>query len=104
MKYDFSSCNVVFVGSTPGYHTGEDKDRWGHMKVRRAIRQHATSWKSSLPIIAQCSSIGSLGKDAKSWLSGELGMSLTGAAAVCASPPPVRYFIIFYIYSSCMLL
>ncbi|KAK8749254.1 hypothetical protein OTU49_015760, partial [Cherax quadricarinatus] len=90
MKYDFSSCNVVFVGSTPGYHTGEDKDRWGHMKVRRAIRQHATSWKSSLPIIAQCSSIGSLGKDAKSWLSGELGMSLTGAAAVCASPPPVH--------------
>lgn len=89
-KYDFSSCNVMFVGSTPGYHTGEHKERWGHMKVRRAIRQHASPCKSSLPIIAQCSSIGSLGKDARSWLSGELGMSFTGAAGVCSSPPMVN--------------
>ncbi|XP_045608059.1 probable tyrosyl-DNA phosphodiesterase [Procambarus clarkii] len=89
-KYDFSSCNVVFVGSTPGYHIGEYKDRWGHMKVRRIIRQHASTWKSSSPIIVQCSSIGSLGKDAKSWLSGELGISFTGAAALCPSPPLVN--------------
>ncbi|XP_068238033.1 probable tyrosyl-DNA phosphodiesterase [Palaemon carinicauda] len=89
-KYDFSSCNMVFIGSTPGYHVGEQKDRWGHMKVRRMMRQHATSWKSSLPIIAQCSSIGSLGKDVKSWLSGELGMSLTGAPGVCANPPSMK--------------
>lgn len=89
-KYDFSSCNMVFVGSTPGYHMGEQKDKWGHMKVRRMIRQHAASWKSSLPIIAQCSSIGSLGKDVKSWLSGELGMSLTGAPGVCTNPPMMK--------------
>ncbi|XP_042877810.1 probable tyrosyl-DNA phosphodiesterase [Penaeus japonicus] len=89
-KYDFTSCNTVFVGSTPGYHAGEHKDKWGHMKARRAIRQHGGTWTSSVPIIAQCSSIGSLGKDAKSWLSGELGMSLTGAPGVCASAPKVN--------------
>ncbi|KAK7075083.1 tyrosyl-DNA phosphodiesterase 1 [Halocaridina rubra] len=89
-KYDFSSCNVFFVGSVPGYHTGEHKDKWGHMKVRKIMRQHATSWKSSLPIIAQCSSIGSLGKDARSWLSGELGLSLTGAAGMCTSLPLMK--------------
>ncbi|XP_063596019.1 probable tyrosyl-DNA phosphodiesterase isoform X1 [Penaeus indicus] len=89
-KYDFTSCNAVFVGSSPGYHAGEHKDKWGHMKARRAIRQHGGSWTSSVPVIAQCSSIGSLGKDAKSWLSGELGMSLTGAPGVCASAPKVN--------------
>nr|XP_027217443.1 probable tyrosyl-DNA phosphodiesterase [Penaeus vannamei] len=89
-KYDFTSCNAVFVGSSPGYHAGEHKDKWGHMKARKAIRQHGSSWTSSVPIIAQCSSIGSLGKDAKSWLSGELGMSLTGAPGVCASVPKVN--------------
>ncbi|KAG7167392.1 Tyrosyl-DNA phosphodiesterase 1-like [Homarus americanus] len=48
---------AVFVGSVPGYHRGESKDRWGHMKVRRVMKQHASSWKSSLPILFQCSSI-----------------------------------------------
>ncbi|XP_042224593.1 tyrosyl-DNA phosphodiesterase 1-like isoform X2 [Homarus americanus] len=89
-KYDFSNCNAVFVGSVPGYHRGESKDRWGHMKVRRVMKQHASSWKSSLPILFQCSSIGSLGKDARSWMSGELGMSLTGVPGVCASAPMVN--------------
>lgn len=51
----------MFVGSSPGYHAGEHKDKWGHMKARKAIRQHGSSWTSSVPIIAQCSSIGRIG-------------------------------------------
>ncbi|CAL4119297.1 unnamed protein product, partial [Meganyctiphanes norvegica] len=89
-KYDFTACNAIFIGSTPGYHLGEARDKWGHMKVRKAIKQHTPVWKSSVPVIVQCSSIGSLGKDSKTWLSTELGISLTGNAIPTASPPPVK--------------
>ena len=50
--------SVVFLGSAPGYHTSDAKEKWGHMKVRKYLR-NSPSWKqSNLPIIAQCSSIG----------------------------------------------
>ncbi|XP_076054925.1 tyrosyl-DNA phosphodiesterase 1-like [Oratosquilla oratoria] len=87
--YDFSSCNVMLIASVPGYHTGETMHKWGHMKARRAIKSHAGSCKNSLPIVMQCSSIGSLGKDAKSWLSSELGISLAPTFEKTASQPKV---------------
>ncbi|KAK3850056.1 hypothetical protein Pcinc_043216 [Petrolisthes cinctipes] len=89
-RYDFTSCNVALVCSVPGYHAGENKDRWGHMKVRRLLHNHTPTWQSSRPVIAQCSSIGSLGKDESSWLRGELGLSLTGAPGSSFSSPPVN--------------
>lgn len=60
------------------------------MKVRKAIKQHATAWKSSVPAIVQCSSIGSLGKDNKTWFSSEFGVSLTGNINPTAAPPPMQ--------------
>ncbi|RXG56114.1 Tyrosyl-DNA phosphodiesterase 1 [Armadillidium vulgare] len=78
--HDFSSCKVYFIASVPGYHTGETRFKYGHLKCRQLLRKYG-KWKynsSTSPVVVQCSSIGTLGKDCKSWLTGELGVSLIG--------------------------
>ena len=49
---------------------------WGHRAVRRVLR--STSCSPSWPVVAQASSIGSLGPSPDTWLEGELGRSLGG--------------------------
>ena len=34
-QYDFSAVKVFLIASIPGRHTGEQKNIWGHMKMRR---------------------------------------------------------------------
>ncbi|KAB7497670.1 Tyrosyl-DNA phosphodiesterase 1 [Armadillidium nasatum] len=71
---------VYFIASVPGYHTGETRFKYGHLKCRQLLRKYG-KWKynsSTSPVVVQCSSIGTLGKDSKSWLTGELGVSLIG--------------------------
>lgn len=70
---DFSSINVFFVASVPGTYKGIDQDRWGLGKLRNILSKHAelpfdgAKW----PVIAQASSIGSLGPNYGAWLSQE---------------------------------
>ncbi|XP_050707432.1 probable tyrosyl-DNA phosphodiesterase [Eriocheir sinensis] len=103
-KYDFSECNAVLLGSVPGYHAGGQRDSWGHTKLRRILAQHSappTPHKGQQhPIIVQCSSIGSLGKDQRSWLSAELGLSLAGHKTTSATVLPATLPKVCVVYPS----
>ncbi|KAG2180278.1 hypothetical protein INT43_004067 [Umbelopsis isabellina] len=36
-KYDFSECKAVIIGSTPGYHKGEDMQNWGLKRLQYVL-------------------------------------------------------------------
>ncbi|XP_014475675.1 PREDICTED: probable tyrosyl-DNA phosphodiesterase [Dinoponera quadriceps] len=78
-KADFSAVNVFFVASVPGTHSNFEIDSWGHRKLAQILSRHATlppdapQWS----LIAQCSSIGSLGPNYESWLSKEIIPSMS---------------------------
>ncbi|XP_032673346.1 probable tyrosyl-DNA phosphodiesterase isoform X2 [Odontomachus brunneus] len=78
-KADFSAVNVYFVASVPGTHQNVDVDFWGYRKLSRILSNHATlppdapQWS----LIAQSSSIGSLGPNYESWLSKEIVPSMS---------------------------
>ncbi|KAG7198398.1 hypothetical protein KM043_005788 [Ampulex compressa] len=73
-RADLSSVNVFFLGSVPGIHKGVETNLWGHRKLASVLSKYATlppdapQW----PIVAQSSSIGSLGPKYDSWLSKEI--------------------------------
>ncbi|EDO46775.1 predicted protein, partial [Nematostella vectensis] len=74
---------VRLIASVPGRHAGLNKNKWGHLKLRKILQEHGppssdvtTNW----PVIGQFSSIGSLGPDKNKWLCGEWLQSL---AATC---------------------
>ena len=73
---DMSGINVAFVSSVPGSHKDGSMCLWGHRAVAKLLRTHVSSHVSSWPVVAQCSSIGSLGLTPDSWLETELGRSL----------------------------
>jgi len=73
---DMSGINVAFVSSVPGSHKDGSMCLWGHRAVAKLLRTHVSSHVSSWPVVAQCSSIGSLGLTPDSWLEAELGRSL----------------------------
>ncbi|XP_066587696.1 probable tyrosyl-DNA phosphodiesterase [Prorops nasuta] len=64
---DFSSVNVFFLASVPGSHKHTD---WGHRKLGWILSNNATLPPDApyWPIVAQSSSIGSLGANYESWL------------------------------------
>ncbi|XP_048512282.1 LOW QUALITY PROTEIN: probable tyrosyl-DNA phosphodiesterase [Athalia rosae] len=78
-RADFSEVNVFFVASVPGNHKDAEFNSWGHRKLSTVLSQHAflppnaPEW----PIVAQCSSIGSLGPNYESWLSREIVPAMT---------------------------
>ena len=49
---------------------------WGHRAVARLLRSHVPSRLAGWQVLAQCSSIGSLGPGPHSWLESQLGASL----------------------------
>ncbi|XP_028049621.1 probable tyrosyl-DNA phosphodiesterase isoform X2 [Monomorium pharaonis] len=73
-RADFSDVKVFLVASVPGTHKDNESDFWGHKKLGFVLSRHATlppdapQW----PIIAQSSSIGSLGPNFESWLSKDI--------------------------------
>ncbi|XP_015521405.1 probable tyrosyl-DNA phosphodiesterase [Neodiprion lecontei] len=73
-KADFSDVKVFFVASVPGNHKDAEHNAWGHRKLSTILSQHVTLPPNApeWPIIAQCSSIGSLGPNYESWLSKEI--------------------------------
>uniref|UniRef100_A0A8C4QSH8 Tyrosyl-DNA phosphodiesterase 1 n=1 Tax=Eptatretus burgeri TaxID=7764 RepID=A0A8C4QSH8_EPTBU len=78
-EHDLSEARVFLVASVPGRHVGSSKDRWGHLSLRKILHEWAgpITVPSIWPVVAQFSSIGSLGTDSGKWLTGELLDSLS---------------------------
>ncbi|XP_076676604.1 tyrosyl-DNA phosphodiesterase glaikit isoform X2 [Andrena cerasifolii] len=94
-KADFSSVNVFLLASVPGSHKGSEYDFWGHRKLGYVLSKHATlppdapEW----PIVAQSSSIGSLGPNYDSWLLKEIVPSMSRETAKGLKSHPNFQFI-----------
>ncbi|XP_072032076.1 tyrosyl-DNA phosphodiesterase 1-like [Amphiura filiformis] len=86
-RHDMSNAKVHIIGSVPGRHIGEAKSKWGHMKMRRILKEHGPVSKdvSNWPVIAQFSSVGSLGPDKSKWLCAEFLQSMTATKGASAS-------------------
>ncbi|RMX36701.1 hypothetical protein pdam_00015830, partial [Pocillopora damicornis] len=83
-EHDMSSARVRLIASVPGRHTGVNKTKWGHLKLRKVLHQHGPSSddiSSKWPVIGQFSSIGSLGNDKDRWLCSEWLQSLSTCSA-----------------------
>ncbi|XP_025200386.1 probable tyrosyl-DNA phosphodiesterase [Melanaphis sacchari] len=78
-KVDFSQANVFFIPSVPGKH---QEQLWGHLYLKSILEKHAHlpfRVPSEWPIIAQCSSLGSLGTTENGWLKSEFINSLSAS-------------------------
>ncbi|KAM9294161.1 tyrosyl-DNA phosphodiesterase 1 [Gastrophryne carolinensis] len=77
-QHDLSETRVYLVGSTPGRFQGHDKEKWGHLRLRKLLREKGSDLAGieSWPVIGQFSSIGSMGTDQTKWLHSEFGQSL----------------------------
>ncbi|XP_030533342.1 tyrosyl-DNA phosphodiesterase 1 isoform X1 [Rhodamnia argentea] len=60
-KFDYRDSAVRLIASVPGYHTGSNLKKWGHMKLR-SVLQESTFDKDfqKSPLVYQFSSLGSL--------------------------------------------
>ncbi|XP_062245748.1 tyrosyl-DNA phosphodiesterase 1 [Platichthys flesus] len=78
-EHDLSETRVYLVGSTPGRYVGENMERWGHLRLRKLLHDHAEPipGEEQWPVIGQFSSIGSMGLDKTKWLAGEFQRTLT---------------------------
>eukprot|EP00057_Strongylocentrotus_purpuratus_P013588 XP_011668062.1 PREDICTED: tyrosyl-DNA phosphodiesterase 1 [Strongylocentrotus purpuratus] len=78
-QHDFSSAKVFLISSVPGRHARELKNKWGHLKVRKILRQYGPDKEQvqTWPVIGQFSSIGSLGGDKTKWLCAEFLQSMS---------------------------
>lgn len=94
-KADFSAVNVFLVASVPGNHKDAEANFWGHKKLAHVLSHHATlppdapQW----PIVAQSSSIGSLGPNFESWLSKDIIPSMSRETAQGLKSHPNFKFI-----------
>ncbi|XP_060117548.1 tyrosyl-DNA phosphodiesterase 1 isoform X4 [Heteronotia binoei] len=77
-QHDLSETRVYLVGSTPGRYINNEKEKWGHLRLRKLLKEHATQVpdEDSWPVIGQFSSIGSMGADQSKWLCSEYRQSL----------------------------
>ncbi|KAJ8761732.1 hypothetical protein K2173_004541 [Erythroxylum novogranatense] len=60
-KFDYGNAAVRLIASVPGYHSGANLKKWGHMKLRSILQEcsFANDFINS-PLIYQFSSLGSL--------------------------------------------
>lgn len=72
-KTDFSSVNVFFVASVPGGHRDIPNrgPPWGHPRVGYLLGKHAAPIDDSAALVAQSSSIGSLGPNVSAYCTAE---------------------------------
>ena len=65
--------SVFFVASVPGGHREQPNGhQWGHPKIGRILSKHCPPIDENSPIVAQCSSIGSLGPNVQSWIGNDI--------------------------------
>ncbi|XP_021919130.1 probable tyrosyl-DNA phosphodiesterase isoform X2 [Zootermopsis nevadensis] len=82
-KTDFSAIRVFFVASVPGSHRGPESEKWGHRRLGHLLKKHVeipsllSPSRENWPVVAQCSSIGTLGTNPDSWMCGELRGSMS---------------------------
>ncbi|XP_077179567.1 tyrosyl-DNA phosphodiesterase 1 [Paroedura picta] len=77
-QHDLSETRVYLVGSTPGRYQNNEKEKWGHLRLRKLLKDHAMQVpdEDSWPVVGQFSSIGSMGADQSKWLCSEFRQSL----------------------------
>ncbi|XP_071934945.1 tyrosyl-DNA phosphodiesterase 1 [Coffea arabica] len=60
-KFDYTSAVVRLIASVPGYHSGSNLKKWGHMKLRTVLQECTFSEEfQKSPLVYQFSSLGSL--------------------------------------------
>lgn len=86
-RHDMSCAKVHLIGSVPGRHQGTTKHSWGHLKLRKVLQESGpvASEMRHWPVLAQFSSIGSMGPRAESWLTGEFLHSLAAGQGAIGS-------------------
>lgn len=81
---DFTQVNVFLVASVPGKHRKTPMGPlWGHPRVGYFLSQHCASVEETGSLVAQSSSIGTLGAGLLPWVRMEWGMSFRND---CESP------------------
>ncbi|KAK9409506.1 tyrosyl-DNA phosphodiesterase 1 [Crotalus adamanteus] len=87
-QHDLSETRVYLIGSTPGRYQGNAKEKWGHLKLRKLLKEHAVQIPDQdlWPIIGQFSSIGSMGIDQSKWLCSEFRESLGSLGSNLKTP------------------
>lgn len=82
-KFNYGNAQVRLIASVPGYHSGSNLKKWGHMKLRSILEQCTfdEEFKKS-PLVYQFSSLGSL--DEK-WFT-ELRTSMSSGLSADKSP------------------
>lgn len=92
-RFDMRKCKAVLVGSLPGSHSGghvPGRVRWGHARLRDVLPKSNNNERTD-QMIAQFSSIGSLGPSSDAWLTAEFleslstGLSTNGASKLQSS-------------------
>lgn len=90
-EHDLSETRVYLIGSTPGRYVGPDMERWGHLRLRKLLYDHAEPipGEERWPVVGQFSSIGSMGIDKTKWLAAEFQRTLTtlGKSSLRPEPP-----------------
>ncbi|EDS27256.1 tyrosyl-dna phosphodiesterase [Culex quinquefasciatus] len=72
-RTDFGEVNVFFVASIPGGHLNTAKGPlWGHPRLGYLLGKHSAPIDDACPLVAQSSSIGSLGPNPQSWVLSEI--------------------------------
>ena len=88
--HDFSTACVRIIASVPGSHAAHTAPLWGHLKLRKVLSALPLT-RASSRVIAQFSSIGSLGSTRDEWLGGEFTQSLAGGPLRPANTPLIVY-------------
>nr|CAD7437437.1 unnamed protein product [Timema bartmani] len=92
-----SSIIVCFIASVPSTHRGPEFEKWGHRRLASLLKKHVTApVDSSWNILAQCSSIGSLGPEPEAWMCGELRSSMAQRAGASIALQSLPHFKVIY--------
>ncbi|XP_033125892.1 tyrosyl-DNA phosphodiesterase 1-like isoform X2 [Anneissia japonica] len=93
LQHDMTEARVHIIASVPGRHQGESKMKWGHMKMRKILKDHADGQAKNWSVIGQFSSVGSLGPDKNKWLCAEWLGSLSTTPSGRTSNPSLLKLI-----------
>ncbi|XP_038712095.1 tyrosyl-DNA phosphodiesterase 1 isoform X4 [Tripterygium wilfordii] len=77
-KFDYSDAVVRLVASVPGYHTGTNVRKWGHMKLRTILQECIFNKEfQNAPFVYQFSSLGSLDEKWMAELASSMSSGIT---------------------------
>ncbi|XP_063700081.1 probable tyrosyl-DNA phosphodiesterase [Culicoides brevitarsis] len=101
-KTDFSSVNVCFVASVLGSHRDIPNrgPPWGHPRLGYLLGKHAAPIDDSAGIVAQCSSIGSLGPNLNSYIAAEWSQSFRRDSAPLGIRRVPQFKLIYPTYNN----